>query len=90
LAKGAAAVVLRTQKPTERKTKMSKKKGNLPTHLAYVVDEYAKGKKFWNRVGSVWLHEDGEGMTVALIPNLSVYGQIVIRTVKELEETDSE
>jgi hypothetical protein len=52
----AAAAVLRTQKPKERKTKMTKKAtkiSNAPTHHAYVVDEYAKDQKFWTRIGSV-------------------------------------
>lgn len=64
-------------------------KKNSPTHTAYMVREFTSGGKdraIWNRVGSVWAHEDGAGFNVQL-DAFPVDGKIVLRSVKEKVDT---
>ena len=47
----------------------------------YVTEEYEKdgeAKTRWNRVGSAFLHEKGQGMNVQIAPGIAVSGRIVI------------
>ena len=43
-------------------------------------------KKFWNRIGAAWEHEDGEGLTLQLDLIPVAGGRIVIRVPKQEEE----
>ena len=44
---------------------MSKKTANQPSHRVYAVTKNGK-QRYWNAIGAVWLHEDGEGFSVKL------------------------
>ena len=44
---------------------MSKKTANLPSHRVYAVTKNGK-QRYWNAIGAVWPHEDGEGFSVKL------------------------
>jgi hypothetical protein len=43
-------------------------------------------KKFWNRIGAAWEHEDGEDLTLQLDLLPVAGGRIVLRTPKQEEE----
>ena len=60
---------------------------NKPNAYAYVVREgSSKGKPFWMRVGSAWLHKDGKGFNVQL-EALPVGGKLIVRVPGEKGET---
>ena len=60
---------------------------NTPSARAYTVREASgKGKSFWTRIGSAWLHKDGKGFNVQL-DALPVDGRLVIRAVSAKGET---
>lgn len=62
------------------------KKGKSPTHSAYSVREYGKGKSFWTKIGAVWPHDDGQGSTLQL-EMMPLDGKVVIRPVKEKKQS---
>jgi len=39
---------------------------NPPKLIAYHVEDRGRGRKFWTRLGAVWEHKNGEGLTVFL------------------------
>jgi hypothetical protein len=39
---------------------------NPPKLIAYHVEDSGRGRKFWTRLGAVWEHKNGEGLTVFL------------------------
>lgn len=47
---------------TTRKTR----EPNPPALIAYHVTERGRGRKFWSRIGAVWCHKEGEGITLFL------------------------
>lgn len=53
-----------------------------PSHIAYHVREGEENKSYFNRIGSVWPHKDGEGFNIQL-DAVPVDGRITIRTVQE-------
>lgn len=53
-----------------------------PSHIAYHVREGEENKAYFNRIGSVWPHKDGQGFNVQL-DSVPVDGRITIRTVQE-------
>ncbi|MFM9942977.1 MAG: hypothetical protein ACKVP7_26200 [Hyphomicrobiaceae bacterium] len=54
-----------------------------PTHIAYQVREAGEGQKsYFNRIGAVWAHKDGEGFNLQL-DSLPVDGRITVRSVQE-------
>lgn len=60
------------------------KKGNKPTHTAYVVEDFTrKGTgevdSSWHEVGVSFLHKDGKGFDTVITPGLAVSGRIVHR-----------
>jgi hypothetical protein len=44
---------------------MSNKTANLPSHRVYAVIKNGK-QRYWQTIGAVWPHEDGEGFSVKL------------------------
>jgi hypothetical protein len=56
-----------------------------PALIAWHVLERGE-KKFWNRIGAAWEHEDGEGLTLQLDLLPVAGGRIVLRTPKQEEE----
>lgn len=52
-----------------------------PTHIAYHPRE-GENKSYFNRIGSLWPHKDGEGYNMRL-DSIPVDGRIVIRTAKD-------
>ena len=53
-----------------------------PSHIAYQVREGDENKSYFNRIGSVWPHKDGEGYNIQL-DAVQVDGRITVRTVQE-------
>jgi hypothetical protein len=59
-----------------------------PTHTAFLAQEYEQAgekKTMWHRVGSVWPHNTGNGMTLVITPGMAVSGKVVIMPVKDDE-----
>lgn len=54
-----------------------------PSHIAYQVREGGEGQKsYFNRIGSVWPHKDGEGFNIQL-DSVPVDGRITVRSVQD-------
>lgn len=53
-----------------------------PTHAIYHVRGEGKSA-YWTRVGAAWIHEDGEGLSLALdfVP-VNADGRLVVRANK--------
>lgn len=53
-----------------------------PTHAIYHVRGEGKSA-YWNRVGAAWIHDDGEGLSLALdyVPTNDA-GRLVVRANK--------
>ena len=70
--------------------KRNRKRESVPPALIayHVADRGEKG--FWTRIGAAWEHQDGEGFTIQLdlIPNDG--GRIVLRPLKDDEETGTD
>lgn len=60
----------------------NQKQSRSPSHIAYHVREGEDQKSYFNRIGSVWPHKDGEGFNIQL-DSVPVDGRITIRTVQE-------
>jgi len=56
-----------------------------PALIAWHVSERGE-KKFWNRIGAAWEHEDGEGLTLQLDLIPVTGGRVVLRAPKQEEE----
>jgi hypothetical protein len=70
-----------SKKQTQRET-------TPPALIAWHVTERGE-KKFWNRIGAAWEHEDGEGLTLQLELIPVIGGRIVLRAPKQDEETEA-
>lgn len=54
-----------------------------PTHTAYQVREARNGGKgFWTRIGSAWVHADGNGFNVQL-EVVPLDGRVTLRVANE-------
>lgn len=53
-----------------------------PTHIAYQVREGEDSKSYFNRIGAVWTHKDGEGFNIQL-DSMPVDGKVTVRSVQE-------
>ena len=53
-----------------------------PALIAWYIAERGE-KKFWNRIGAAWEHEDGDGLTLQLDLMPVAAGRIVLRKPKE-------
>lgn len=60
----------------------NQKQSRGPSHIAYHVREGDDQKSYFNRIGSVWPHKDGEGFNIQL-DSVPVDGRITVRTVQE-------
>ena len=58
-----------------------------PALIAWHVVERGE-KKFWNRIGAAWEHEDGDGLTLQLDLMPVAGGRIVLRKPKEDDAQD--
>ncbi len=60
-----------------------------PTHAIYHVRGEDKNA-YWTRVGAAWIHEDGEGLSLALdyVP-VNDTGRLVVRANKPAEGEQS-
>lgn len=52
-----------------------------PSHTVYSVEGQGDSAH-WTRLGSGWLHEDGDGLNITLAA-LPLNGRLVIRTAKQ-------
>ncbi|MGF1626899.1 MAG: hypothetical protein ACFCVH_18620 [Alphaproteobacteria bacterium] len=60
---------------------------NPPAFVAYHVSDQGRGRKFWTRLGGVWPHKSGEGMTVFVnVLPIDFDGRIVLMPPKEQDE----
>ena len=55
-----------------------------PTLIAWHITERGD-RKFWNRIGAAWEHEDGDGLTLQLDLIPTAGGRITLRKQKEDE-----
>lgn len=53
-----------------------------PSHLAYTVREGQNGESYFNRVGAVFPHKDGEGYNIQLDAT-PVDGKLTVRSLKD-------
>lgn len=53
-----------------------------PSHIAYQVREGEENKSYFNRIGAVWTHKDGEGFNIQL-DSLPVDGKVTVRSVQD-------
>lgn len=53
-----------------------------PSHIAYQVREGEGNKSYFNRIGAVWAHKDGQGFNLQL-DSLPVDGRITVRSVQD-------
>lgn len=65
------------------------KSNSSPTHSAYTVREGSDGKKYYNRLGSVWSHKTGGGFSIQLFAN-PIDGRIVVFPRDEKVENEQE
>jgi hypothetical protein len=65
---------------------------NRPNATLYVVrnfeDKEGKDAASWLKVGSAWLHKDGEGFNIVIQEGISVSGRVVVRVNKTKEEKE--
>lgn len=55
-----------------------KAKSKTPSHIAYHVRERAGKEAFWTRIGSAWVHADGQGFNIQ-IETVPLDGRISLR-----------
>jgi hypothetical protein len=51
---------------TKQTNNRNQRNPNPPKLIAYHVEDRGRGRKFWTRLGAVWEHKNGEGLTVFL------------------------
>ena len=69
---------------TKKQTKQMRET-KAPDFIAWHVDNRNEEKAFWTRIGSAWLHQDGNGLTVQLDLSPTSGGRIVLRAPKATE-----
>ena len=57
-------------------------KNKSPSHIAYQVREEDDNKSYFNRIGAVWTHKDGEGFNIQL-DSMPVDGKVTVRSVQD-------
>lgn len=72
------------------KEQNTKPTSNKPYMLGYAVTPIGDGKNsVWSKIAAAWAHKDGEGYEVRM-DALPVNGRLVLRTVREDQQPDSE
>ena len=61
---------------------MSNDHDKRPSHIAYQVREGDDNKSYFNRIGAVWQHKDGEGFNIQL-DSVPVDGKATVRSVQD-------
>jgi len=56
--------------------------GRKPDHGAYNVQNSKQGKAIWNRIGSAWRHNDGQGFEIDL-HSMPVNGRVTVRELRD-------
>lgn len=59
-----------------------KGKSKGPSHIAYQVRDGAEGTSHFNRIGSAFAHQDGQGFSL-ILDSVPVNGRVTLRTVKD-------
>ncbi len=60
---------------------------NPPVMIAYHVSDAGRGRKFWTRLGGVWEHRNGDGLTIFLnVLPVDFDGRIVLLPPREDED----
>ena len=67
----------------------NQKQSRSPSHIAYHVREGEDQKSYFNRIGSVWPHKDGEGFNIQL-DSVPVDGRVTIRSVQDRAQDGKE
>jgi hypothetical protein len=69
------------------KTNRKTREPNPPVMIAYAVSDTGRGRKFWTRLGGVWGHKNGEGLTIYLnVLPIDFDGRVVLLPPKEEEK----
>jgi len=72
---------------TQNRTTGNARKSNPPAFVAYHVSDQGRGRKFWTRLGGVWPHKNGEGMTVFVnVLPIDFDGRIVLMPPKDQDD----
>jgi hypothetical protein len=62
-----------------------------PKLIAYSVSDRGRGRKFWTRLGAVWEHKNGEGLTIFLnVMPVDFDGRIVLLPPRDDDEGQDE
>jgi hypothetical protein len=65
-----------------------KRSPNPPKLIAYHVADSGRGRKFWTRLGGVWEHKNGEGLTVFVnVLPIDFDGRIVLLPPRDDEDS---
>lgn len=69
---------------TKQTNGRKQRESNPPKLIAYHVEDRGRGKKFWTRLGAVWEHKSGEGLTLFLnVLPVDFDGRIVLLPPRE-------
>jgi hypothetical protein len=69
---------------TKQTNNRNQRNPNPPKLIAYHVEDRGRGRKFWTRLGAVWEHKNGEGLTVFLnVLPVDFDGRIVLLPPRE-------
>jgi len=75
----------------QTKGRNGKRNTNPPKLIAYHVADQGRGRKFWTRLGAVWEHKNGDGLTVFLntLP-VEFDGRVVLLPPRDDEDGQAE
>ena len=72
---------------TRERTTGNARTTNPPAFVAYHVSDQGRARKFWTRLGGVWPHKSGEGLTVFVnVLPIDFDGRIVLMPPKEQDD----
>lgn len=76
---------------TKQTNNRKQRETNPPKLIAYHVEDRGRGRKFWTRLGAVWEHKNGEGLTVFLnVLPVDFDGRIVLLPPRDDEDSRDE
>lgn len=58
-----------------------------PDQIAYTVKESPDGNEYWNRIGALWKHRDGQGGEL-ILDSVPVNGRITLREQRDQRMED--
>ena len=75
----------------QTKNRKQNRETNPPKMIAYHVADSGRGRKFWTRLGGVWEHKNGEGLTIFLnVLPVDFDGRIVLLPPRDEDAEDGQ